>query len=163
MAAIYSPEVVAEAGAALDQASRAARSTVEKGRLQLVLDGFEFTKLGVEAARKTYEFEMSYSLPTLAPYPWKSTVGNYDYHSAVIKLQAYGEPCIERFQELRRLWRQYKSLRKRLEKSGVLTARYAHGASFFCLETLDNIWKLYTGKIDSVPLVNVARANLRVM
>jgi len=163
MAAIYTPEVLAEAQAALDDARKAARTKRHRDRLQLVLDGFEFTKLGVEAARKTFEYELKFNNDCFAPFPWRSSAGNFDYHSSVIKLQAFGRPCIERFQELRRLWRRYARLRARLEKRNVLTHRYAHGGSFFPLERLDNVWKLYTRQIDTVPLVNIARENMRVM
>lgn len=158
---IYRPEVMEEAEKALEEAEQKVSEEKHRKRLRLITDGFSLLKCAVTAARKTYDFETKYRIPTLTPWAWN--VGNYDYHSAVEKLEMFGRPCIEQFLDILEAWRDYRDLRERLTDSLVVNKKYGHGASFFALPTLENIWKLYTGELKEVPRLVTAKSIGRVM
>ncbi len=161
--AIFTPGILARAGAALDRAARLARGdAVAMKRLDLVLKAFKYLRAAVRAARLSYDFTTKYRVKSFTPWAWN--VGNYDYHNTLEKMEMFGKPCVRRFRELMHAWREYRALRLALEKEMVLTPHYSRGGrSFDPKDTLDNIWGLYTGRLKKVPLLVKAHRVLRAM
>jgi hypothetical protein len=97
--------------------------------------------------------------------PWAWTVGNYDYNTAVQKLELFGKPCIDDFKKLIKAWKEYNDLRARLSKTLTISEFWSRGAKFGIvpLERLENTWKLFTGEIDHVPLVVKSKHTVRVI
>ncbi len=161
--AVYTPAVMRAAGEALRQARRdTAGDPQARRRLRLVEGAFTHLRTAVEAARLTFAFEHRYRIPTLAPWAWN--VGNYDYPSAVEKLQMFGRPCADQFRGVMEAWRQYRAVRRQFEGTGAIAAGFSKGGrSFDALDTLQNIWDLYTGQKTRIPPLVKAKPVMRAM
>ncbi|MEX0776706.1 MAG: DUF4838 domain-containing protein [Phycisphaeraceae bacterium] len=146
---IYTPRVLAEAQAAIDQATKAAvGDVVTARRVKIVADALKLLKAAVVVCRRTYAFENRFHVPTLSVRAWH--IGNYDYAAAVEKLQLYGESCVAQLRALIAEWRDYDHLRRRLARTPAVNEFWSRGASFNPLGRLENIRKLFDGEVDCI-------------